>query len=87
MTIHETVLSASEAVSYLGMSLPTLVRSLESGEIPLQPGNKVRLADVLAYREVVRRRRAEGLDRMVADAEEAGFYDIPESSFAMWNRC
>jgi len=42
---------------------------------------RVRLADVLAYRERIRRRRAAGLDRMVAAAEDAGLYDLPDMPF------
>jgi excisionase family DNA binding protein len=81
---HHTVLSTSEAADIVGVSRPTLVRLLESGEIPFdQPGRhrRVRLADVLAYQERARRRRAAGLDQMVADAEEAGLYDLPEVPF------
>lgn len=78
------VLSTSEAADILGVSRPTLVRLLESGEMPFeQPGRhrRVRLADVLAYRERVRRRRAAGLDRMVAAAEDAGLYELPDVPF------
>jgi excisionase family DNA binding protein len=81
---HHTVLSTSEAADILGVSRPTLVRLLEAGEIPFdQPGRhrRVRLADVLAYQERGRRRRAAGLDQMVADAEDAGLYDLPEVPF------
>jgi excisionase family DNA binding protein len=77
---HRMVLSTSEAADILGVSRPTLVRLLESGEIPFeQPGRhrRVRLADVLAYHERARRRLAAGLDQMVADAEDAGLYDLP----------
>jgi excisionase family DNA binding protein len=76
---HHTVLSTSEAAAVLGISRPTLVRLLESGQIPFdQPGRhrRVRLADVLAYHERAQRRRAAGLDQMVADSEDAGFYDL-----------
>jgi excisionase family DNA binding protein len=77
---HQMVLSTSEAADILGISRPTLVRLLEAGEIPYeQPGRhrRVRLADVLAYHERARRHRAAGLDQMVADAEDAGLYDLP----------
>jgi excisionase family DNA binding protein len=80
---HETVLSTSEAAGILGVSRPTLVRLLESGEIPFeQPGKhrRVRLADVLAYHQRAQRRRAAGLDQMVADSEDTGFYDLPNDA-------
>lgn len=77
---HQTVLSTSEAASLLGISRPTLVRLLESGEIPFdKPGRhrRVRLADLLAYQQRASRGRAVLLDQMVADSEEAGLYDLP----------
>jgi excisionase family DNA binding protein len=80
---HQTVLSTSEAAQLLGISRPTLVRLLESGEIPFdKPGRhrRVRLADVLAYQQRSQRRRAALLDQMVADAEDAGLYDLPEEA-------
>jgi hypothetical protein len=40
----------------------------------------VRLADVLAYHERSGRHRAAGLDQMVADAEDAGLYDLPSDA-------
>jgi excisionase family DNA binding protein len=76
---HQMILSTSEAADILGVSRPTLVRLLEAGEIPFeQPGRhrRVRLADVLAYHERSRRHRAAGLDQMVADAEDAGLYEM-----------
>lgn len=76
-----TVLTTSQAADLLGVSRPTLVRLLEGGEIPFdKPGRhrRVRLEDVLAYRERARRARAAGLDEMVRHAEDAGIYDLPE---------
>ncbi|MPY98993.1 MAG: helix-turn-helix domain-containing protein [Actinophytocola sp.] len=78
-----TVLTTSEAADLLGVSRPTLVRLLESGEIPYeQPARhrKVRLDDVLAYQQRMQRARAAGLDEMVRDAEDAGMYDLPEDA-------
>ncbi|HUY47412.1 MAG TPA: helix-turn-helix domain-containing protein [Streptosporangiaceae bacterium] len=77
---HQTVLSTSEAAQLLGVSRPTLVRLLGSGDIPFdKPGRhrRVRLADLLAYQQRSRRRHAALLDQMVGDAEEAGLYDLP----------
>jgi excisionase family DNA binding protein len=78
---QHTVLTTSEAADLLGVSRPTLVRLLESGEIPFeQPGRhrRVRLADLVAYQARARRARAAGLDEMVRSSEEAGVYDLPE---------
>ena len=80
---HQTVLSTSEAAQLIGVSRPTLVRLLESGEIPFdKPGRhrRVRLADLLAYQQASRRRRATLLNKMVADAEETGLYDLPSEA-------
>lgn len=83
-TMH-TVLTTSQAAEILGISRPTLVRLLESGEIPYdKPGRhrRVRLDDVLAYQQRSRRARAAGLDEMVRRAEDAQIYDLPEDAVA-----
>lgn len=78
-----TVLTTSEAADLLGVSRPTLVRLLEAGEIPYeQPARhrRVRLDDLLAYQQRMRRARAAGLDEMVREAEDAGLYGLPEDA-------
>lgn len=78
-----TTLTTSEAAHLLGVSRPTLVKLLEEGAIPYeQPARhrKVKLGDLLAYRERARRSRAAGLDEMVSEAEEAGLYELPEDA-------
>lgn len=80
-----TTLTTGEAAQLLGVSRPTLVRFLEAGAIPYeQPGRhrKIKLGDLLAYRDRARRSRAAGLDEMVREAEDAGLYDIPEDATA-----
>ncbi|HIT74803.1 MAG TPA: excisionase family DNA-binding protein [Candidatus Avipropionibacterium avicola] len=54
-------ISTQQAAEILGLSRPTVVRLIEDGELPAHvPGavrRKLRLADVLAYREELRERR------------------------------
>ena len=75
--VHQ-LLTTQEAADLLGVSRPTLVKLLESGQIPFeQPGRhrRVRLADVLAYRAERSVQIRESLDRMVEIADESGMYD------------
>ena len=76
--VHQR-LTTQEAADLLGVSRPTVVKLLESGEIPFeQPGRhrRVRLADVLAYRERASVERRGALDRMVEIADEADLYEL-----------
>ena len=76
-SVHQR-LTTQEAADLLGVSRPTLVKLLESGEIPFeQPGRhrRVRLTDVLSYRQRRSIQRRESLDRMVEIADESGMYE------------
>ena len=71
---HVTM-STYEAAELLGISRPTLVQLLESGEIAYEratnrPGahRKVRLEDVLAYQERRRKERRRLLDELTEDS-------------------
>lgn len=71
-------LTTQEAADLLGVSRPTFVKLLDSGELDFeQPGRhrRVRLDNVLAYRERCSVQRRESLDRMVKIAEESGMYE------------
>lgn len=75
--VHQR-LTTQGAADLLGVSRPTLVKLLESGDIRFeQPGRhrRVRLADVLAYRERASAERRAALDRMVEIAAEADMYE------------
>ena len=72
-------LTTQEAADLLGISRPTFVKLLESGEVPFeQPGRcrRVRLTDVLSYRQRRTTQRRDSLDRMVDIADESGMYEI-----------
>ncbi|WP_229400337.1 helix-turn-helix domain-containing protein [Micromonospora okii] len=76
---HNTMLTTQEAADLLNISRPTLVRLLSDGEIPHTMRGRhrrVMLRDILDYQERVRRERRQTLDRMTAEAEEDGLYDI-----------
>ncbi|WP_017975924.1 helix-turn-helix domain-containing protein [Actinopolyspora halophila] len=75
---HSTMLTTQEAADLLGISRPTLVKRLEAGEIPhVLHGRhrKVRLKDVVAYRNRAWQEREEALDEMGAAGQGAGFYE------------
>lgn len=75
---HHLTLSTQEAADLLQVSRTTLVRLLETGVIPFDKPNrhrKVRLDDLLRYREAQRHRADQALADMVADSERLGLYD------------
>ena len=66
-------LTTREAAHVLGMSRPTLIGLLERGEIPFQmtgTHRRVRLTDLLRYRETRAREAEEHLDAILAEAQE-----------------
>ncbi|MFE1593754.1 excisionase family DNA-binding protein [Nocardia sp. NPDC058705] len=73
-----TTLTTQEAAELLGMSRPTFVKLLDAGSIPFtRPGRhrRVRLADVLAFRELRRAERAAGLSELTRISEDLDLYD------------
>jgi excisionase family DNA binding protein len=78
-------LTTQEAADLLGVSRPTLVKLLESGAIPYeQPGRhrRVRLVDLLMYRDARRSERRAKLDRMTEEAGKAGVYEGSPEDYA-----
>jgi excisionase family DNA binding protein len=80
-----TTLTTQQAAQLLGVSRPTLVKLLDDGVIPHERPRghrRVRLADVLAYRETRRTRRREGLDALVRQSEDDDLYDTGRGAVA-----
>lgn len=76
---HNTMLTTQEAADLLNISRPTVVRLLSDGEIPHTMRGRhrrVMLRDILDYQERTRQERRQTLDRMTAEAEEDGLYDL-----------
>ena len=75
---HHLALSTQEAADLLGVARTTLVRLLETGAIPFDKPSrhrKVKLVDLLDYRERQRSQAVQALADMVADTERLGLYD------------
>lgn len=71
-------LTTQEAAELLGVSRPTLIKLLEDGKIPFeQPGRhrRIRLDDLLAYRDRRRQERSSTLDELVRQTDALGLYD------------
>jgi excisionase family DNA binding protein len=76
-------LTTQEAADLLGVSRPTLIKLLADGRIPFeQPGRhrRIRLDDLLAYRDRRRNERSNSLDELVQQTDALGLYDeTPEA--------
>lgn len=76
---RHAVLSTQEAADLLGVSRPTLVKLLESGEITFtKPGRhrRVNLEDLLAYQNELREHRRTELSTMSAEAADDDGYRL-----------
>ena len=78
-------ISTQMAAELLGLSRPTLIKLLETGEIAYeQPGRhrRVLLTDVLKYREERHRFAIGKLDELTGEASAAGLYDVGAEEYA-----
>lgn len=78
-------LTTQQAANLLGVSRPTLIRLLDNGAIPytrVRSHRRIRLADLLAYRDADRTERRQRIDELVRMSEETGEYDVTEDQIA-----
>lgn len=71
-------LTTVEAAELLNISRPFLIKKIEAGELPhhmVGTHRRLRLADVLAYRDRVDADAHDALAAMTAEAENLGLYD------------
>lgn len=76
--------STQEAAEMLGITRPTFVRMLERNEIPYeQPGRhrRIKLSDVMAFRDRTRVLAVDRLDALVAEASADGLYDSQQEDY------
>lgn len=76
---QETKLTTQQAADMLGISRPTLVKLLETGEIPFEKvgrHRRVTLRDLTTYRDRARTERRAVLRQMARDGQEAGLHTL-----------
>jgi excisionase family DNA binding protein len=76
----EQELTTQQAADILNVSRPYLIKLLDQGDIPYTmtgSHRRVRLDDLMSYKQIRDRERREALDRLVRISEEFGLYDLP----------
>ena len=71
-------LTTVEAAELLNVSRPFLIKQLEAGALPhhmVGTHRRLRLADVLAYRDRMDAQAEDALAALSAEAEDLGLYD------------
>ena len=80
-------LTTQQAASVLGVSRSTLLRLLEERELPFERfgearHRRLRLNDVLAYRDRKSDERRSRLEELTRQAQEDGLYDVDATDYS-----
>lgn len=82
---YAMTLSTQEAAEMLGISRPTLIRLLNQGRLPYDQPNRhrrLKLSEVVAYRERMHRESVDRLGALTNEAAAAGLYDASSTDYA-----
>ncbi|MHA6832068.1 helix-turn-helix domain-containing protein [Ralstonia pseudosolanacearum] len=74
-----TELTTKQAADLLGVSRPYLIARLEAGELEYRKvgrHRRIRMDDVLAYKDTMRQTRKAALNELVEQSEALGGYDL-----------
>jgi excisionase family DNA binding protein len=70
---EDTELTTVEAAEMVNVSCPYLIKLLEAGDIPYHKvgaHRRIRLKDVMHYKQTIDRERKAALDQLVRDSQE-----------------
>ena len=75
---RQAEVTTMEAADILNVSRPYLIKLLDMGEMPhrlVGRHRRIRLKDVINYKQKLRQEREVILEQMIAEAQEMGLYD------------
>ncbi len=79
MIPHHAELTTVQAADILNVSRPYLIKLLKEDKIPYRKvgtHRRIRMEDLMAYKEITDRESRAAMDELVALSEELGLYDL-----------